>query len=208
MRRILSISLCLCGSLAFAFQGTQTYRVTLEGGGEGTARLTQTKRPEGGKTVRLVATLRRGATTLEIRSESTFDAAGNPLRKVQGYGLPGRAARHETIVTFDAAGANAVVRDLGVPKATKVALAPKLSRTNAAETWFVAIRPKPGDVAKAYTFDPDALEWTLTETTYVGKTKAGHLLRIVRRDRKGEAVVDDAGVPVRIEEGAMKLERR
>ncbi len=187
---------------------TQTYRVTLEGGAQGEARLTQTKRPEGGKTVRLVATLRRGSVNLELRSEATFDAQGSPLRKSQGYGPPGRAPQHETIVTFDAEGASAVVRERGVPKATKVALPAKLNRANAAETWFVAARPKPGDVAKAYTFDPDALEWTMTETTYVGPVKGGHLLRIARRDKKGEAVVDDAGIPVRLEEGGMKLERK
>lgn len=191
-----------------ALQATAQYRVTLEGGGEGTARVTQTRRPDGGKTVRLVASLKRGSVTLEVRSEATFDAVGNPLRKSQGYGPPGRSPQHETLVTFDAAGANAVVRDLGVPKATKVALAPKLSRTNAAETWFVAIRPKPGDVARAYTFDPGALEWTLTETIYVGPVKGGHLLRIVRRDRKSEAVVDDAGLPVRVEQEGMRLERK
>lgn len=187
---------------------TMNYRLTLEGGGVGNARLTQTVRAEGGKTVRLVASLRRGNATVEIRSESVFDATGSPVRKVQGYGPPGRAPQHETIVTFDAAGANAVVRERGVPKASKIPLVAKLSRANAAETWFVAIRPKPGDVARAWTFDPDALEWGPTETIYVGPTKGGHLLRIVRRDKKSEAVVDDAGLPVRLEEGAMKLERR
>lgn len=190
------------------FQATIQYRVTLEGGGQGTARLTQTKRPEGGKIVRLVATLRRGNSTVEVHTESTFDAAGNPLRKLQSYGVPGRAPQHETIVTFDAEGANAVVRELGVPKASKVPLAPKLNRANAAESWFLTAKPKKGDVAKAWTFDPDALEWIPTETTYVGPVKEGHLLRIVRRDRTSEAVVDDAGMPVRLQDGAMKLERR
>lgn len=194
--------------ILLALQASQTYLVTLEGGAKGEARLTQTRRPDGGKTVRLVATLRRGSSTVEVRSESTFDAAGSPLRKSQGYGPPGRAPQHETLVTFDAAGANAVVRDLGVPKATKVALAPRLSRANAAETWFVSVRPKPGDVATAYTFNPDALEWTMTETTYVGRVKEGNLLRIVRREKKSEAIVDDAGLPVRVEEEGMRLERK
>lgn len=130
-------------------QATVQYRVTLEGGGEGTARLTQSKRPEGGKIVRLFATLRRGNATVEVRTEATFDAKGNPLRKLQSYGAPGRAAQHEAIVSFDADGANAVVREHGTPKASKVALAPKLNRANAAETWFVSVRPKVGDVAKA-----------------------------------------------------------
>lgn len=191
-----------------ALQATVQYNVTLEGGGQGTARLTQTKRPEGGKTVRLVATLRRGNATVEVRTESTFDAKGNPLRKLQSYGTPGRAPQHETIVTFDAEGANAVVRELGVPKTSKVALAPKLSRTNVAETWFISAKPMKGDVAKAWTFDPDALEWVPTETTYAGATKEGHLLRVVRRDRTSEAIVDESGMPIRLQDGAMKLSRR
>ena len=194
--------------LLVVLQGTARYRVSVEGGGQGEARLTQTKRPEGGKTVRLVATLRRGNVALEIRSESTFDALGNPVRKSQGYGPVGRAASHETIVTFDEAGANAVVREQGVPKASKISLAKGLRRANAAETWFVFSRPKVGEVAKAYTFDPDGLEWVPTETTYVGPTKGGNLLRIVRRDKKTEAIVDDAGVPVRIQDGGMRLERK
>ncbi len=186
---------------------TTHYRVSLEGGAQGDARLTQTKRPGGGKTVRLVATLRRGNATIEVHSESTFDANGSPLRKIQGYGPAGRAPQHETIVTFDANGANAVVRDHGVPKASTIALSSKLSRANAAETWFVSTKPKKGDVTTAWTFDPDNLEWVKTETTYLGPTKEGHLLHIVRREKTSEAVVDDAGVPVRLEEGGMKLVR-
>jgi hypothetical protein len=190
-----------------ALQGTANYKLTLEGGGQGEARLTQSKRPEGGKIVRLVATLKRGNATLEIKSESTFDVMGNPVRKSQGYGPPGRAPLHETIVTFDTEGANVVVRDKGAPKASKVPLGPKFNRTNAAETWFIKVQPKPGDLAKAWTFDPDNLEWVLTQTTYVGPVEGGHLLRITRRDKKSEAVLDRAGTPVRIEEGNMKLER-
>ncbi len=189
-------------------QTTANYRVTLDGGAEGTARLTQTRRPEGGKTVRLVATLRRQGSSVEVRSESTFDAQGSPLRKVQGYGPPGKPPLHETIVTFDAQGAHAVVRERGVPKATDVPLAPKLVRANAAETWFVLVKPSPGDVAKAWTFDPDALEWVPNQTTYVGPAKGGHLLRTVRREKTGETIVDDAGLPVQVEEGGMKLERK
>lgn len=188
-------------------QGTANYRVTLEGGVEGTARVTLTKRPEGGKTVRFLIDLKRGSSRIQLRNDSTFDAAGSPVRVSQSYGTPGRAPQHETIVTFDAAGANAVVRDLGVPKASRVALAPKLSRANAAQTWFVGVRPKSGEVAKAWAFDPDTLDWVYTETTYVGPTKAGHLMRVVQGDRTTAFVVDDLGVPVRMEQGAMRLVR-
>ncbi|RYG26071.1 hypothetical protein EON82_04775 [bacterium] len=189
-------------------QATVQYHVTLEGGGQGTARLTQTKRPEGGKVVRLIANLRRGNSAIEVRTESTFDKDGNPLRKVQSYGPAGRAPQHEAIVTFDADGANAVVRERGVPKVSKVPLVPKLNRANAAETWFFSTKPKVGDVAKAWTFDPDNLEWVPTETTYVGPSKGGHLLRVMRRDRKTETVVDDKGLPIRLQDSAMTLERR
>ncbi len=206
MRTLPVLIVVLATAIALA-QGTVHYRITLEGGAQGEARLTQTKRPEGGKTVRLVATLHRGNTALEITTESTFDAVGAPIRKVQGYGPAGKAAQHQTIVTFDAAGANVVVREHGVPKASNVPLAAKLSRANAAETWFVLAKPKPGDVAKAWTFDPDALEWVPTETTYVGPVKGGHKLHIVRRERMSDAVVDDNGIPVLLEDGAMKLER-
>lgn len=192
---------------ALALLQSTRYKVTLEGGATGTARLTQTKRTGGGKVVRLAATLRRGGSTIELHVESTYDATGSPLRKLQSFGLPGRAATHEVIVSFDADGAHAVVRERGTPKVTDVPLAKGLSRANAAEMWFVATKPKVGDVAKAYTFDADALEWVPTETTYVGEAKEGHRLKIVRRDRTSEAVVDDAGLPVRVDDGAMKLVR-
>lgn len=194
--------------LALLVLQTAGYRVGLDAGGEGTARLTQRARPGGGKTVLMVATLRRGAASVEVRTESVFDAVGAPLRKVQGVGPPGRPPTHETIVTFDAAGAHAVVRERGVPKATEVPLDPKRSRANAAETWFLSAKPKPGDVAKAWTFDASALEWAPTETTYVGPVPGGHLLRIARGEKRGEAVLDDAGLPVRIEEGGLRLERK
>ena len=193
--------------ILLALQGSANYRVTMEGGLEGKARVTVSKRPEGGKTVRFVIDLQRAGGRIELRNDSTFDASGSPVRMVQGYGPPGRAPRHETIVTFDAGGANAVVRDLGVPKASHVALSPRLSRANAAQTWFVAVRPKVGAVAKAWSFDPDTLEWLPTQTTYVGPTKGGHLLRVVQRDAVSDQVVDDAGVPVSIEQGAVRLER-
>ena len=194
--------------VVLALQGAAEYRVVMEGGVEGTARVTVARRPEGGKTVRSVIDLKRGGRTLQVRVEAKFDASGSPVRQSQGYGPPGRAPEHETIVTFDKEGANAVVRDHGVPKATRVPLLSKVGRANAAETWFFGVVPKPGDVAKAYTFDPDALEWTLTVTTYVGPVKGGRLLRTVRRDRTSETVMDDAGVPVRIEQGGIRLDRR
>ena len=194
--------------IVFGLQGSASYGVVLAGGVDGTARITVARRPEGGKTVRSVIDLKRGSKSLRFHFEATYDAAGSPVRQTQDYGVPGKAPQHQTIVTFDAAGANAVVRELGVPKVSHVALAPRLSRANAAETWFVAARPKVGEAARAWTFDPDALEWTPTETTYVGPTKGGNLLRIVRQDRVSEAVVDDAGVPVRLVQGEMRLERK
>ena len=189
-------------------QGAAEYRVSMDGGVDGSARVTVAKRPEGGKIVRSVIDLKRGSRTLRLRVEAKFDASGSPVRQSQAYGPPGRAPEHETIVTFDKDGANAVVRDHGVPKASRVPLFSKLGRANAAETWFFGTVPNPGDVAKAYTFDPAALEWTLTVTTYVGRAKGGHLLRTVRRDRTSETIMDDAGVPVRIEQGGILLERR
>ena len=191
-----------------ALQGAAEYRVVMDGGVDGTARVTVAKRPEGGTTVRSIMDLKRGGRTLQMRVEAKFDATGTAIRQSQAYGPPGRAPEHETIVTFDREGANVVIRDHGVPKATRVPLVSKVSRANAAETWFFGVVPKPGDVAKAYTFDPAALEWTLTVTTYVGPVKGGHLLRTVRRDLTSETIMDDAGVPVRIEQGGIRLERR
>ena len=190
-----------------ALQGAAEYRVAMEGGVEGKAQVSVAKRPEGGKTVRSIIDLQRGSRTLQVRVEAKFDETGRPVRQSQAYGAPGRDPDRQTIVTFDEAGAIAVVRALGAPKTTRVPLTGNRSRANAAETWFFLVRPKPGDVARAYTFDPDALEWTLTVTTYVGPVAGGHLLRTVRRDRTSETVMDDAGVPVRIEQGGIRLER-
>ena len=190
-----------------ALQGQASYRVALDGGVDGTARITVARRPEGGKTVRSVIELRRGSQSLRFHFEATYDASGSPLRQTQDYGVPGKPPQRQTIVTFDEAGANAVVRELGASRVSRVPLAPRLSRANAAETWFLSAKPKIGETARAWTFDPDALEWTATETTYVGPTKGGHLLRIVRREKTSEAVVDDAGVPMRVTQGGMRLER-
>lgn len=181
----------------------------------GTASVIQKLMPDGNKSVELRMDLESQGRKVTLRAQSTFDPKGNPIRKFQEMAVPGQTGKRQTVATFDAEGANVVILDNGVRTVRQVALVKTANRANRAEFWFLRDKPKAGDSVKAFEFNLDSLEWELTTTTYVGPrvVKLGarriqtHELRVQRGARALTTFVDDAGLPVILDDGRVKLER-
>ena len=208
MKRSLILGLLVVPILASA---QAKFQVWVAGKKAGTATLTQKLLTDGTKSVNLSMELKTDSLTATLRSESTYSAKGIPLRKFQETQVPSQKIRRTIVVTFDDAGANAVV-DLNGKRTTKrVPLPNTANKADLSEFWFLRDKPKVGAVVKAYTFDLESLSWEMIVTTYVGVVDAtigGKKVKANKTEsQKGKAFIDDAGVPLRLELSTGALER-
>lgn len=197
-------------SAAFGF-GQTKYLVWVGGKKAGMATLLQKVLPDGSKSVQLSMSLQLGASAATLRSESTYDAKGVPVRKFQETSVPSQKTRRTLIVTFDAKGANAVI-DLNGKRSTKqIPLPETAERADVTEFWFIRDKPKVGTTAKAYHFDLETMSWELVATTYAGVVELTIGGKKVKANKtssdEGVAFLDDAGLPLRLELTNAALER-
>lgn len=172
----------------------------------GTAALVQRLLPDGGKQVELTMELRpaRGS-AVRVRQESVYDSLGKPVRKIQETTSAGKQVGL-LVATFDPAGAKVQSGSGNKASTTIVPLDNQLSRANAAELWFVSKTPQIGDRVVCYTFDLGAMRWDLTETRYLGR-KDGHRIETRRSGTVTSTLLDDDGMPLRVESGDLILTR-
>ncbi len=205
-------SLIVASLILTAFGSAQVKMQVLIGGKRaGTASLLQKILPDGSKMVQLSMELKTEQVNATLRSESTYDKKGNPIRKFQETIVPSQKTRRTVIVTFDAQGANTTI-DLNGKRAVKhVALPSTATREDASEFWFSRDQPKVGQVNKAYNFNIESLTWELTVTTYVGivdATIGGKKVKARRTESSaGAALLDETGLPLRLELSNGALER-
>src|SRR5579862_280900 len=121
-----------------------SYRVLQDDKQIGVARISQRLLQDGGKYIELVVILNGGERSLEIRSRSTLDRTGEPVRELLDVTPEGRPPSKQVIATFDADGANVVVKNEGVPTSKHVAAALGASRAEPYEFWFLRDQPKVG----------------------------------------------------------------
>ena len=184
------------------------FDVTYKGSKVGTASVTQKLTEGGSKTVMMSVEIKIQGKITKVRSENSYDATGLPMRKFVQTTGPGPRDRKTTIVTFSTEGAHVVTEFGGSRKQETVTLLETAPRANPSEFWFVKVQPKVGTQVRTYLFDIDSNSWQVNTITYKGKVThkkmAGHLIESERYT----AVVDDAGLPIAVEFGAMMLERR
>jgi hypothetical protein len=196
--------------------GSVPFRVWVGNVASGSASLIQKGQPGGGKLVELRVDLRMSSQSIDLRSQNTYDAKGNPIRKFQEVATVGVPGKKQTVVTFDAAGANVVILDGGKRSTKSVALVKGANRADVSQFWFFRDKPKPGTGFKVYQFNLDRLTWDLAMITYIGpkvvmisKRKVQtHEIRVDLEGRILKVFVDDGGLPVILDDGRIKLERQ
>ncbi len=167
---------------------------------------------EGSKVISLTMDFSgREGRTVRVRTERTYAKDGSPVRVFQETISQRPAFRVSVTVTFDAKGAHAVVDERGKRTVKDIPLVNTAPRKCTNEFWFLRDKPKVGQREKYYHFDATKLEWRISELTYMGPTKvkvagvqvAGHLVR----SPEGEAVLDDKGLPIRLDYGVVTMVR-
>jgi hypothetical protein len=167
---------------------------------------------EGSKTISLTMEFSgREGRIVRVRTERTYAKDGSPVRVFQETVSQKPAFRNSVTVTFDEQGARAVSDERGKRTVKDIPLVSTAPRKCISEFWFLRDKPKVGQTEKYYHFDAAKLEWRISEATYVGPTKvkigkvefAGHLVR----SPDGEAVLDDKGLPIRLDYGAVTMVR-
>ena len=211
MKAILTAQIVLAASVGF---GQAKYSVEIGGKMAGTASLSQKIGVDGVKTVDLKMDLKLTSQKLSIRSQSTYDKHGQPIRKFMDSNIPGGTLQKQLVATFDDRGANLVQMDGGKRTTRQIPLVAAAPRTNASEYWFIRDLPKPGDKVRTYTFNMDLLAWQLQTTVYRGrkaikldgKSIEAHEVETIG-DRPSKAFLDDKGVPWMVESGSTILRR-
>lgn len=203
----------LAGLLAVATpQGQVKMDVLVQGHEAGTATLSQRLTENGGKYTELGIVIRSGDDTITVRSQTTLDAKGAPIRMFQQTIRSGSSkSSHEVIVSFDQLGANVVIDDNG-DRTTKIIQAPNYpSREDSSEFWFVIDHPDVGASVKALKFDMDALKWDVVTTTFRGvrpmTINGQRVIANVADSQQGTEYLDSEGLPLRIEMPNATLER-
>ncbi|MFZ4506285.1 MAG: hypothetical protein ACOYON_01140 [Fimbriimonas sp.] len=167
-----------------------------------------------GKTVDMRLELKGPSGEVEIRQSSTFERSGAPIRKLKDTLLKPKT-RLQVVVSFTAGKANVVLDESGRRSTKEIPLAKGATAQDASEFWFRPVAPKVGAVVKCVTFDLDRLTWVELSTSYLGKVKVEvrgvqrdlHRVVAVQSGRTVETLLDDKGDPVRIVDGAIRVER-
>lgn len=177
-----------------------TMKITRAGQNLGEAKVSQRLLPDGGKVVNLLLTLKGPSRTVLVRTESRFDKTGGPVRKFQETTTLGKTDYVRIIATFNSEGASVVTDRSGKRSIQQVPLVAGAPRADKSELWFSRLKPALGGQCRAYVFNLDSMEWELGTTQYVADPDGGHLLLTKRGGKEITTTVDDAGLPICIED--------
>lgn len=187
--------------------------VTIGGHPAGYATLSQKIQQDGTKIVELRVELGVDKRKVKLTSEARYDPKGLPLRKFQQTIVSGGDVNKQVIATFAKDGANLVLLDGDKRSVKNVSLAATAPRACLSEFWFIRDNPKPGQTEEAYQFNPDTLSWEIVTTKYVGPrtlkieghSVAVHEVLTKRGDKESTSYLDDAGLPVLVDQGDLKM---
>lgn len=171
---------------------------------------------DGGKTVSMRLELRSPTSRMTVRQESYYDSSAKPTRAVLELLQDGGKKRDALVVNYDGSGAKWVHMKDGQSSPGSASLVQNVSRAVQSEFWFVRDLPEVGTVSKSYVFNLDIRDWEYSTVTYLGpieflwqgKKVPAHRVKTVRGDRTAEAILDERGLPLKIEDSkGLTLER-
>lgn len=169
----------------------------------GTGTYTQTV-SEKGKTVRFRLDIRMPDGPIRFESENRFDASGAPTRKWLETSTPDGPVTRRVEATFGKERVTVLLDDGKAASRREIANPAVATIANAAENWFLRVRPTLGDKAVALVFSFDRLDWQGNESTYLGEVewrgKTRHRIQTRQADRFVTSYLDDDGMPVRVDD--------
>lgn len=186
---------------------TAEYNVFRQGNPVGTASLTQ-KLTAAGKVTQFKLEIKSAGTTATIRQTSTWDMNGVPVRKTLEMQTDSPRRRVMKTISFKGRAAN-IIEEIDAQRTVSEVIAPGAESVNAvAEYWFLRDMPKKDARSRYLAFDTDRNLWETTDAIYLGpksvkvgaSTIKGFLVRTLTARRTVEAVFDDKGLPMLIEE--------
>lgn len=189
-------------ALASAAHAQQAkFDVLVKGKKAGVATYAVSPFQRGGRLTRLRIVLADGSISESVsKSDATGTAVGSENSVRRG------AASSKEAVTYSPRGDATIVRDKG--KGIVVPFDRRGSRKDPSETWFRGVRPAPGTWAVFRALDPRKRVWEEVKVTYVGKRGGGNIVRQLRNGLTTVFTLDDAGIPLVIESGDLRMIRR
>lgn len=204
-------TIAFAGFASLAHAGEITLSVTA-GTLTGKATLVNQILPNGTKYVRLTMTLDDGAgKKATVMQESTYDAKGRPIRKLQVTSLDGGSARQTVALNFGE-GAVQYSMDQGGQKANQEFAYPEGKTINALpEFWFIRDAVAPGGVNTYSRFDLEQKAWVETKCTFLGKRDLQWNGKTVKANLvtmgSAKAWLDDKGDPYLVESEGARMVR-
>ncbi|RYG26070.1 hypothetical protein EON82_04770 [bacterium] len=189
-------------SLAGIAQAQQAkFDVLVKGKKAGVATYAVSPYKGSGRLTRLRIVLADGSISESVsKTDATGAAVGSENSVRRG------ATGSKEVVTYDGRGDATIVRDKG--KGVVVPFDRRGSRKDPSETWFRSVKPKPGTWAVFRALDPRKRVWEEVKVSYVGKRGAGNVVRQQRGGLMTVFTLDDAGIPLVIESGDLRMVRR
>lgn len=177
------------------------FDVLVKGKKAGVATYNVSPYSRGGRATRLRIVLADGTASESLSmSDATGTAVGSENSVRHG------SATSKEVVTYGPRGDATIVRDKGKP--VVVPFDRRGSRKDPSETWFRSVRPTPGTWAVFRALEPRKRTWEEVRVTFVGKRGGGNVVRQARNGRTTVFTLDDAGMPLVIESGDLRMIRR
>lgn len=205
--------LALLAALVLAAPQPVEYDVLRDGRKTGEARLTQTIRDDGAKSVEMEMTLEApDGRRVVTHTKSVYTSTGRAIRREQTTKLDVPRFEKSVTATFHEGGANVVVMQDGKRTVRNVTLVKTAPLDSLSEFWFVRDRPRVGMSMVAYQLNLESLVWEPVRTTYQGLLPVQYAGETIQAHKvesdKGIAFLDDAGIPLVIEAAPYRMERR
>lgn len=148
---------------------------------------------------------------IKVRTERTYAPDGKPIRVFHEVIGERPAMRRQVTVTFDEAGARAVIDEGGKRTVKEVPLVNPAPRECLPEFWFIRDQPVIGDSIKYYHFDANKVDWVVVQAKYVGPVTYNFGGKAVKAFKvttaTGEAIVDEKGLPYKVTEATVTMTR-
>lgn len=208
--------LLFAAATSVAFSETIHLAASAQGKSIGGGTATRTISPDKTAMTQVRLDLMQGGVPITIDGTTHYDSKCRPMNATINIKQGGQSAVFTVTYYNGGVKVRAVIQGQSHPIEKNVVWASKLDTADTTNRWFLSVQPKPGETVAYQGFDTLKGRWHDIKITYVGKStitidKRKVSANMLRRQADGKTsteYVDEKGMPLLIDDGTMKLERK
>ncbi len=214
MRRLTLLLLVTASSVAFS----ETIHLTASAQGKviGGGTAMRTISPDKTAMTQVRLDLMQGGVPITIDGMTRYDAKCRPVNAHINIKQGGQTAVFAVTYYNGGVKVRVAVQGQSKPVDKNIPWASKLDVADTTNRWFISFQPKPGETVSYQGFDTLKGRWHDIKITFLGKSSvtidkrkvSANLLRRQADGKISTEYLDEKGMPLLIDDGQMKLERK